>query len=712
MRTSSLFIRVALASLWSMQTLAQGLGQQRAGAQLEEVHVYGASVTSSLTAKSAAQARAELERIPGAIGFVDHRDYTGKFTLSLGDALEFTPGVYADTSALRESRISVRGSGLNSSFERRGIAIYRDGVPLTRASGTSEFQEVDPVSLDYIEVYKGANGLRYGGASLGGVVNMVSPSALSTGDRTSLRLEGGSFDTQRGSLAVARRSDSTDVYLAHTRLKTSGYRDHSAVESHYSFANIGVQLHEQIENRSYLTLLHDCFELAGSLSLDEALSTPREAGKPVTIGPFFPGGPITVLDPGPEADDWDRNLKVLRIVNKTGVDLNGILLNAGAWYSRRQLDHAITRFAGIIDQDEKELGLFLRGSGNITLLGLDSEWTAGLEANDANNDARRLENVDGRPGALRSASKQESRNALIYAQIDTALNQQWRLITGLQGVRTERESTARLNDVDGKVVRRQVNPRIGLLWNVVPEAQIFANLSRGFEPATMADLTSGGALPFTPLEAQKAWTLELGSRGRLGAVAWDVAAYRSELQGELLDFGVPGNFGFVSFTDNAGDTVHQGLELGVDISIPSEALTARGLDLTWRQVLNVNDFHFVSDANYGSNTLAGVPTTVYVTELTLRSARGWYTSLSARHMPTGPWVDFANTTRSPGYTLAGLSAGIDVSDRWGLFVSAENIFDRKHIANTGTNANQQLEDARFFTPGQGRAIFAGVTLEL
>jgi len=712
MRTFSLIIQVALASLWSPLPLAQGLGQIRADSKLEEVQVYGASGSGSLTAQSAAQARAELERIPGAIGFVDHRDYAGKFTLSLGDALEFTPGVYADTSALRESRISVRGSGLNSSFERRGIAIYRDGIPLTRASGTSEFQEVDPISLDYIEVYKGANGLRYGGASLGGVVNMISPSALATGDSTRLRLEGGSFDTRRGSFAVARQYDTVDAYAAHTRLETSGFRDHSAVDSHYSFANFGVQLNEQAENRTYLTLLHDRFELAGALSLEDALSTPSKAGNPVTVGPFFPGGPVTVLDPGPTADDWDRNLKVLRIANKTGIDLDGTLLSAGVWYSRRQLDHAITRFAGIIDQDEKELGLFARVTGTNTLFGLDSEWTAGLEANDANNDARRLENLEGRPGALRAASKQDSRNVLFYAQADLALTASWRLITGLQGVRTERESTARFNDVDGKVVRKQVNPRIGLLWNVSPEAQIFANLSRGFEPATMADLTSGGALPFTPLEAQKAWTLELGSRGQLGPVAWDVAAYRSELQEELLDFGVPGNFGFISYTDNAGDTVHQGLELGVDINIPSAALTMHGLELTWRQVLNINDFHFESDANYGSNALAGVPTTAYVTELTLRSASGWYTSLNAKHLPTGPWVDFANTTRAPGYTLAGLTAGIDFSDQLGLFVSAENIFDRKHIANTGTNANQYLEDAKFFTPGQGRALFVGITLEL
>lgn len=101
--------------------------------------------------------------MPGAIGFVDQAEFADDFAQSIGDALVFTPGVFADTSAQRENRISVRGSGLNSSFERRGIGLYRDGVPISLASGSTDFQEVAPATLQYIEVFKGANGLRYGG---------------------------------------------------------------------------------------------------------------------------------------------------------------------------------------------------------------------------------------------------------------------------------------------------------------------------------------------------------------------------------------------------------------------------------------------------------------------------------------------------------------------------------------------------------------------
>jgi iron complex outermembrane receptor protein len=37
-----------------------------------------------------------------------------------------------------------------------------------------------------------------------------------------------------------------------------------------------------------------------------------------------------VLDPGPVADDWDRNLDVYRIANLTVIDLGGADLELGS----------------------------------------------------------------------------------------------------------------------------------------------------------------------------------------------------------------------------------------------------------------------------------------------------------------------------------------------------------------------------------------------
>jgi iron complex outermembrane receptor protein len=84
-----------------------------------------------------------------------------------------------------------------------------------------------------------------------------------------------------------------------------------------------------VETRFFLTILQDNFELAGGLRLDDALANPRAAGRPVTIPSPVPGRPPIVLDPGPVADDWDRNLGVIRLANRTVVDLGAARLEAG-----------------------------------------------------------------------------------------------------------------------------------------------------------------------------------------------------------------------------------------------------------------------------------------------------------------------------------------------------------------------------------------------
>ncbi len=702
-----LTIAAWLLALCPSLALAQGLGQRE---RYEEVLVTATRVPGSLTAPSPEAARGTLERIPGGIGFVEAETYLDDFAQSIGDALLFTPGVFADTSAQRENRISVRGSGLNSSFERRGITLLRDGIPITRASGLTEFQEVDPLSARYIEVYKGANGLRYGGASLGGAINIVTPTGRTATAARHGRLEGGSFETVRGNAGFAHAEERFDVYATATGLHSDGSREHSGVDSAYGFANIGYRISEDVETRVYLTALSDNFELAGSLARDDALDNPRAAGHAVTAGPFFPGGPVTVLDPGPVADDWDRNLDVLRIANRTVARLGTTTLAGGAWYAWRGLDHAITRFAGIIDQSEHEVGAFVDVTGTLALGTRPLRWTLGTYGNAASNDARTWRNDFGTRGSLRTRSDQDAANHHAYGQAELPLGGGLVAVLGLQYQYAVRDNDAILNDVSGRVTSSQLSPRFGLLWDVDADAQVFFNVNRGFEPPGTADLTAGGALPFTPLKAQRATTIEVGTRGRRAALAWDIALYRSWIDKELLDFGAPGAFGFVSFTDNAEATIHQGLEAGLDVTLLPDRLAARGLRLTWRHVMTWNDFRFDDDPVFGNNDLAGVPPWLYVNELRLDAMRGWYLGVNLRWVPSGPWVDFANTTDTPGYELLGITAGWQCTRSVKVFGSVENVFDKHYIANFTTNANQVRENGRVFTPGQGIAAFAGVSV--
>ena len=693
---------LSLIALPTFTLHAQGIGQRQ-----DEI-IVTASLDGSPTSPSVEEAREELQRVPGAIGIVEDEGFADIFAQSIGDTLELTPGVFADTSAQRESRISIRGSGLNSSFERRGLMLLRDGVPITRAAGNTEFQEIDPLTIRYIEVFKGANGLRYGASQLGGAVNVVSPTGQTARAPLAARLEGGSFATFRGNASFAGKGEDTDYWLGITGLTSDGYREHSDVRSLYGHGNLGWQVADNIETRFYVTALSDNFELAGSLTLDDALANPTAAGRPVTIGPFFPGGPVTVLDPGPVADDWDRNLDVVRVSNLTVFDFGAADLELGAWYSRRSLDHAITRFAGIIVQGEDEVGASARLTGELGFLAPQSRWQIGATYAFGSNDAQTFENLSGERGLLSSRSDQDSSMLTAYGQLDLGLTDQVTLITGGQYARATRDVEAVLNAVSGRGEYDQFNPRIGLLVDVADDVQLFGNVNRAFEPPSLADLTAGGAFPFAPLDAQRATVFEIGTRGQQGILSFDIAAYRAELENEFLDFALPGARGLVTVTGNGDRTIHQGIEAGIDLRPARDALEARGQSLRLSAAYTFNDFTFDDDAIYGDNQLAGVPRHVLIAEARFDQVEDWYLSATLRFIPDGPFADYANTERAPGYETVQLTAGVTVFEDFQVFGSVENLFDTAFISNLTTVADQQATPSAIYTPGQGRAFFGGI----
>ena len=131
---NSTILRAALLGSASLglcaPAMAQGVGQRS-----DPVIVVTATGVGTPTAPSIEQARERLEQVPGGVGLVEDSVFAEDFAQSIGDVLTLTPGVFADTSAQRESRISIRGSGLNSGFERRGITVLRETVAARNSSG-------------------------------------------------------------------------------------------------------------------------------------------------------------------------------------------------------------------------------------------------------------------------------------------------------------------------------------------------------------------------------------------------------------------------------------------------------------------------------------------------------------------------------------------------------------------------------------------------
>ena len=99
------------------------------------------------------------------------------------------PGVWAESSSgSDELFFSSRGSNLDATdYDKNGIKLLQDGLPVTTADGNNHNRVVDPLSARYAIVARGANALTYGASTLGGAIDFISPTARNSAPLAVLR---------------------------------------------------------------------------------------------------------------------------------------------------------------------------------------------------------------------------------------------------------------------------------------------------------------------------------------------------------------------------------------------------------------------------------------------------------------------------------------------------------------------------------------------
>jgi iron complex outermembrane receptor protein len=633
-----------------------------------------------------AEARDRLSRTPGAVAVVSAESYADRFAQGFSDTLRNVPGVLAQKRYGEESRLSIRGSGIAQGFHQRGVLLAQDGVPFADADGFSDFQGMDALSARYIEVWKGSNTLRFGGAQLGGAINLVTPSGRTARQENLWQMEGGSFGSVRGHAAVARTSGDWDVYAAASAMQSDGWRDHSRQSQGRLTVNAGRSFGEDREVRLIAQAADIRQDIPGSLSLDQALKTPRMASASALSG------------------DQARDLTVKRLTLQTRWRFNESTLFEGAiWGWEKSLYHPIFQ---VMDQDSATRGAFGRIDWTGQVAGLRADAFYGFSWRDGEVEALRYVNLSGLPGAKTADARQEASGLDVFAEGRLFVTEQLALVAGGSWGRATRDYADRLNPAnDDSIDYDWFSPRLGLLWEAGSGAQVFANVTRSVEPPTYGALVQAPLTGFTPVEVQNAWTAEIGTRGRRGALAWDVTAYRSQIDGEMLNFITGPDIPAATF--NADRTIHQGIEAGLDWRLPVEIADG---SLLLRQTYNWSDFRFDGDVRWGDNRLPVVPEHQYRAELTWRHASGVFVTPSVEWRISSPYVDYANTMKAPDYALLGLTGGFDIGPNASVYVDARNLTDERYVGEFSAVTDVRSASTAVFFPGEGRSVFVGLRL--
>ena len=106
--------------------------------------------------------------------------------------------------------------------------------------------------------------------------------------------------------------------------------------------------------------------------------------------------------------------------------------------------------------------------------------------------------------------------------------------------------------------------------------------------------------------------------------------------------------------------------------------------------------------------IAGLPRQVFAGEAALRLPGGIWAGPTVR-AASRSWVDHANTLSAPGYAIYGIKINQALAGGVEWFIEGRNLADKSYAATTGVIRNAGGADQAQFNPGEGRAVYVGVS---
>jgi outer membrane cobalamin receptor len=191
---------------------------------------------------AATRAEAALSTLGVAASVLDREHITERHSPDVLHLLEEVPGAaVARAGGLgRQGSLFLRGGPSNAA------RVMIDGVPVNEPGGAFDFGALLPLSLEQIEVVRGAASSLYGTDALAGVVHLVTRHT-GPGEGTAFEAEGerGRFHGWRGQGEALGRRGALDWTAGALRVETDNQDPNSAFRETAGAAALGVRLGER-----------------------------------------------------------------------------------------------------------------------------------------------------------------------------------------------------------------------------------------------------------------------------------------------------------------------------------------------------------------------------------------------------------------------------------------------------------------------------------
>ncbi|MDE3057069.1 MAG: TonB-dependent receptor [Bacteroidota bacterium] len=450
-----------------------------------------------------------LEEAPVSMSIVNAHMLEARNTISVDDALRYVPGVN-----LMQSQVNIRGSSGYSRGVGSRVLLLIDGLPmLTGDTGEITFEAIPVFQIDRIEVVKGAGSALYGSSALGGVINVITKE-IPERPITRWRMYAGAYDSPSFSewkwssktrafngefFSHAQRFGGLSLVLSGSRIFDDGYRENDWLRRYDGYAKVKYDF-SPFQSLTATTNLF--YQYHGDFiwwrNANDALR-PDSSQENFSVTSYRTN--TSFLFRSFVNDEWYYEVKGIWVT--------------GNWHE----DSLAVREANASRSSVADGEIQVSYTPNT-----QTTWTFGIAGNFDHVISDLFGTHSGFGGAL-------------YGQDEIKIND---ALTTTLGARFD------VQQIEGLNSNQQVNPKLGVTYELDPQTHLRASIGRGFRAPSIGELyaatnvssSSISIVPSTDLRPEHSWTYEVGgTRALLPNLSADVSLFQSDFSG-LIEAGV------------------------------------------------------------------------------------------------------------------------------------------------------------------------------
>ena len=677
---------------------------------------------------------ADAQQLPGSAHVVDAQELAKFEYTDINRMIRQVPGVYLqeeDGFGLRPN-IGIRGAGAERSEK---ITLMEDGVLIAPApySAPSAYYFPTAGRMSGVEVLKGANILRHGPSTVGGVVNLIS-TRIPDEARGQMNVE---LAEDGGQRVAARYGDSKENFgwlLETQQQENDGFKDidRSSQDSGfdiedyvakvrfntdsdaalYQQLDIKVQYSEETSNETYVGLTNSDFDADaqrryGLTALDEMQTRHSGVNFRYLMKPSDDLSLTTTVYYNKFQRDWFKVKGIGNVIADA---------NAGDANAQAILDGTQDTSVNIKHNNRQYVSKGVQFAADWNLG--DHQLQTGIRYHEDEVDRFQPEEIfDQINGELvfnSIVSPSSSNNRVEDTQaLSTHIMDVWSVSDALEltlGLRYEDYDTGqtRYGDIDRNTVASTRQNKVDkLLWSagvtyeLDTEWQLLAGVHSGFAPTSPSDKEN--------IEPEQSTNYEAGVRFNGEGLSVSAIAFWSDYENKVSNCSAAFPCGSVtSGSQSQGESEVKGLEFTLENSLfRSDKLTVPlMISYTYTDAK-------ITDAN-GSGSQDGdllryVPENVFSAQIGVELASGWNTYVSANyidemcHDSTCDRSGFNDAfLRTDDLLVVDVATHFPLNESTNLYLKLDNAFNAEEIVSRAPDGAR---------PNKPRTVTAGVKFE-